>query len=39
VLQRDLPSEFHVAFTEANYQAIRGVIDVRYAAWTQSSRP
>ena len=39
VLQRDLPSEFHVPFTEANYQAIRGVIDVRYAAWTQSSRP
>lgn len=39
VLQRDLPSEFHVAYTEGNYQAIRDVIDTRYAAWQQASRP
>jgi len=39
VLQRSLPSEFHVAYTEENYQALRQVIDRRYAAWRAASRP
>jgi hypothetical protein len=39
VLQRDLPSEFHVPFTEENYRAIAATIDARYAAWRQPSRP
>lgn len=38
-LQRDLPSQYHVPFTEENYQAIRAVIDARYAAWKQHARP
>ena len=38
-LQRDLPSEFHVPFTEQNYQAIRAVIDQRYDDWRRASRP
>lgn len=32
-LQRDLPTEFHIPYTEANYQAMRAVIDRRYAEW------
>ena len=32
-LQRGLPSEFHVDYTEANYQCMREVIDRRYAEW------
>ena len=39
VLQGDLPSQFHVPYTEQNYQAMRAVIDARYAAWKASSRP
>ena len=35
-LQRDLPSEFHVPFTEQNYQAIRAVIDQRYDDWRRA---
>lgn len=38
VLQRDLPSEFHVAYTEQNYQSMRAVIDARYAAWQANAR-
>ena len=38
VLQRDLPTEFHVPYTEENYQAIRAVIEDRYAAWQRSPR-
>jgi hypothetical protein len=37
-LQRDLESEFHVPFTEQNYQAIRVVIDQRYGDWQRASR-
>ena len=33
VLQKQLPSEFHVAFTESNYLAIRDVIEERFAVW------
>ena len=38
ILQGDLPSEFHVPFTEQNYQAIRAVIDQRYDDWRRGSR-
>jgi hypothetical protein len=38
VLQRDLPSEYHVAFTEANYQTIGAVLDARYAEWQRGAR-
>jgi hypothetical protein len=33
VLQRRLPSEFHVLFTDENYKTIGAVIDRRFAAW------
>lgn len=36
VLQKELPSEFHVEYTEANYQAIKPVIDSRYGQWHNS---
>jgi hypothetical protein len=39
ILQRTLPSEFHVSYTEENYQAIRVVIDRRYLEWRSASRP
>lgn len=39
VLQRDLPSEFHVPYTEPNYREMSAVIDARYAAWKADSRP
>ena len=32
-LQRNLPSSYHVEYTEANYQRIRPVIDRRYQEW------
>ncbi len=32
-LQRDLPTEFHVDYTEDNYQKMRQVIERRYAEW------
>jgi hypothetical protein len=38
VLQRDMPSEFHVAYNEPNYQSMRSVIDARYAAWKATAR-
>jgi hypothetical protein len=33
VLQRDLPSQYHVPFTDENYRALRDVIDARHAEW------
>ena len=32
-LQHYLPSEFHVDYTEENYQLIREIIDDRYTKW------
>lgn len=32
-LQGSLPSEFHVVYTEDNYQKMRQIIDRRYAEW------
>lgn len=32
-LQGDLPSEFHIDFTEANYEAMKSVIERRYKEW------
>jgi len=37
VLQRDLQSQFHVPYTEENYQAISAVIDNRFGAWRQAT--
>jgi hypothetical protein len=39
VLQGELPTEFHVPYTEGNYRMIRDVIEDRYSAWQQASRP
>ena len=39
VLQRDLPSEFHVPYTEPSYRELSAVIDARYMAWKADSRP
>src|SRR5215210_232011 len=39
VLQGSLPSEFHVVYSEENYQAIRPVIDARFETWRSTSRP
>jgi hypothetical protein len=33
ILQRDLPSEFHVDYSEANYERIQAVIERRYQEW------
>jgi hypothetical protein len=33
LLQRDLPTEFHVVYDEANYQRLRVRLDSRYAQW------
>lgn len=35
-LQGHLPSEFHIDFTEDNYQKMRQVIDRRYEEWKSS---
>lgn len=32
-LQGSLPSEFHIEYTEANYQILKPIIDERYARW------
>ena len=32
-LQRGLPDEYHIVFSEDNYQAMKQVIDRRYAEW------
>jgi hypothetical protein len=33
VLQRGLPTQFHVEYTEANYRTLAPVVDERYATW------
>ena len=35
-LKGGLPSELHAPYTEANHQAMRVVIDRRYAAWRET---
>jgi hypothetical protein len=37
-LQGDLPTEFHVDYTEENYEKMRQVIDRRYAEWKPRKR-
>jgi hypothetical protein len=37
-LQGKLPSEFHIEFTEANYQKMRGIIDRAYKNWQRPKR-
>jgi hypothetical protein len=37
LLQKTLPSEFHVDYTEDNYQILREAIDRRYEAWNQNN--
>ncbi|HUG11976.1 MAG TPA: hypothetical protein VMM36_13230 [Opitutaceae bacterium] len=37
-LQRGLPSEFHIDFTEENYGAMKSVIDRRYEEWKKPKR-
>jgi hypothetical protein len=32
-LQRDLPSEFHVSYSDDNYRLLAAVIDRRYSEW------
>lgn len=32
-LQGDLPTEFHIQYTENNYQQLRAIIDRRYLEW------
>ena len=32
-LRGSLPSEFHIKFTEANYQTMKAIIDKAYATW------
>ena len=36
-LQRDLPSEFHVVYSEEAYRTMRQVIDRRYEEWKKSA--
>ncbi len=39
-LQGDLPSEFHIPYSEAGYAKLRDVIDSRYAQWSSpKSKP
>ena len=38
LLQGNLPSEFHIALTEENYEKLKQVIDRRYAEWKNSTR-
>ena len=38
-LQRRLPSEFHVEYSEKNYQAMKAVIDRRFDEWKNPRRP
>jgi hypothetical protein len=37
-LQRGLPSEFHIDFTESNYAAMKRVMDRRYEEWKKPKR-
>jgi hypothetical protein len=36
LLQGDLPSEFHIQYSEKNYQQMKAVIDQRYGEWKKS---
>jgi hypothetical protein len=36
-LQRGLPSEYHVAYSEDNYQKMRQVIDRQYESWRRQN--
>jgi hypothetical protein len=38
-LKQNLPTIFHINYTEENYQAIRPVIDLRYQQWKKSRKP
>ena len=38
VLVKDLPSEYHVADTWANYELMKQKVDQRYAAWKQGKQ-
>jgi len=38
-LQGDLPSEFHIPYSEESYAKLRAVIDRRYADWRKQSNP
>lgn len=33
ILQGTLPSEFHIAYSEENYQTIKAIIDTKYKKW------
>jgi hypothetical protein len=37
-LQGDLPSEFHIPYTEENYQKLKPLIDRRYQEWKSSPK-
>jgi hypothetical protein len=37
-LKRDLPTELHIEFTEANYAAMKLVMDRRYEEWKKPKR-
>jgi hypothetical protein len=38
-LQGNLPSEFHVLYSEENYAKLRTIIDRRYADWKKTTKP
>ena len=37
-LKRGLPTEFHVDFTESNYETMKQIIDRRYDVWKKPKR-
>ena len=37
-LQGGLPSEFHVAYTENNYQTMRKIMDARFEEWKKPKK-
>lgn len=39
LLKGDLPSEFHVEYTEANYARLKERIDERFTRWSKSKKP
>lgn len=38
-LQGNLPSEFHVQYSDENYTKLRKIIDRRYADWKKTTKP
>ena len=38
LLQGDLPSEFHIVYTEQNYRLLKPIIDERYRKWQSSKK-